>query len=147
MMAGSALMLVGLVLLGVLHIPAIFFTKLITGWPAAIFYGILGLAQFFIGWGLLKLKPLARTLALVYFAFSLLNIAVFYLGPGNKARMAAFIDIQASMMQYMQPAGAYSQAQFHPAFFMIMGFAFGAIAIAVQMYFLFTRKAAFQSAR
>jgi len=147
MMAGSAFMLLGLVFLGVLHIPAIFFTKLITGWLAAVLYGTLGVAQLLIGWGLLKLKPVARTLALAYFTFSLLNIAVFYLGPGHQARVATFIDTQTSMMRWMVPAGAYPQEQFHPAFFLIVGFVFGAIAIAVQMYFLFTRKSAFQTAQ
>lgn len=147
MMAGSAFMLVGLVFLGVLHIPAIFFTMLITGWLALVLYGTLGTAQLLIGWGLLKLRPIARTLALAYFTFSLLNIAVFYLGPGHQARVAAFIDTQTSMMRWMGPAGAYSQEQFHPASFLIVGFVSGAIAIAAQMYFLFTRKAAFQSAR
>lgn len=147
MMAGSAFMLVGLVFLGVLHIPAIFFTKLLTGWLAAVLYGTLGIAQLLIGWGLLKLRPIARTLALAYFTFSLLNIAVFYLGPGHQARVAAFVDSQTSMMRWMGPAGAYPQEQFHPAFFLIVGFVSGAIAIAVQMYFLFARKAAFRAAR
>lgn len=93
------------------------------------------------------MRPAARTLALAYFAFSLLNMGVFYLGPGHQDRVAAFVDSQTSMMQWMQPAGSYPAAQFHPAFFLIVGFVFGAIAIAVQMYFLFARKVAFQNAR
>lgn len=140
-------MLLGLAFLGVLHIPAIFFTKLITGWLAAVLYGTLGVAQFLIGWGLLKFQPVARTLALAYFTFSLLNMGVFYLGPGHQGRVAAFVESQTSMMRWMQPAGAYAGAQFHPALLLIVGFAFGVIAIAVQMYFLFATKAAFQTAR
>ena len=147
LMAGSAFMLIGLVFMGVLQIPAIFFTKLITGWGAAVLYGTLGLAQFFIGRGLWRLRPAARTLALAYFTFSLLNIGVFYLGPGHQGRILAFVNAQTSMMRWMQPIGGYPEAQFHPAFFLIMGFVFGAVAIAVQMYFLFATKAAFQTAR
>lgn len=146
MMAGSAIMVMGLFFLSVLHIPAIFFTKLIAGWLGVALYGTLAVAQFFIAWGLLKLRPAARTSALAYFTFNLLNITVFYLGPDHEARIAAFMESQASMTRWADAMKAYPQAQVQPTFFIISGFVLGVIAIAVQMYFLLTRKAAFQAA-
>ena len=146
MMAGSAVMVVGLSFLSVLHIPAMFFTTLITGWLGVALYGTLAVAQFLIAWGLLKLRPIARTSALAYFTFSLLNTAVFYLWPGHQARMAALMESQTTMVRCTEAMRAYPQAQVQPGSFIIAGLVFGVIAIAVQMYFLFTRKAAFQAA-
>jgi len=73
----------------VLHAPVMFFTVILTGRPAIAVYFAFAAVCLYIGVGLLRFKPLARSVAVGYFIFNFINFAVFYLAPGRRARMQA----------------------------------------------------------
>lgn len=130
--------------------PAIFFTKIVFGWPAALIFIVFAGIQLYVGIGLLRLRPVARLVGLVYFAFGAANSAVFFLAPGAGTRMAALIEWQKSLFPvsqfpFMQPQFQFDFTPFYPVFAIFSGVA-GVVAMAAQMYFLVTRKAAFKQA-
>jgi hypothetical protein len=130
----------------VLRSPAILFTKLLTGWPAALFFLSYVAVQACIGVGLLRLKPVARTAAIVYFIFGFLNGAVFYFAPGGHARMLALMESQQSMFPWMRLIQDQPEFHFDSTPFIVMGAVSGLIGITVPLYFLITRKVAFEKA-
>ncbi len=130
----------------VLHTPAVLFTKLLTGWPAILFFLSFAVAQFCIGVGLLRLKPTARIAAIVYSVFGAVNAAVFYLAPGGHARMLALMQYQQSMFPWMRVLPNQPEYHFDTTPFMVMGAVCGLIGMMVQLYFLITRKVAFEKA-
>jgi hypothetical protein len=130
----------------VLRSPAILFTKLLTGWPAVLFFLSYAAVQACIGVGLLRLKPVARTAAIIYFIFGVLNGAVFYLAPGGHARMLALMESQQSMFPWMRLIQDQPAFHFDPTPFIAMGAVSGLIGITVPLYFLITRKVAFEKA-
>jgi hypothetical protein len=60
------------------HAPAIFFTKLVTGYGAAVYLFLYLVANLSIGVGLLRLNPTARIAGIAYYVFAILNIGTFY---------------------------------------------------------------------
>jgi hypothetical protein len=130
----------------VLHTPAVLFTKLLIGWPATLFFLSFAVTQFCIGLGLLRLKPTARTAAIIYSVFGALNAAVFYLAPGGHGRMQALMDYQQSVFPWMRMFTDQSEYHFDTTPFMVMGAVCGLIGMMVQLYFLITRKFAFEKA-
>lgn len=130
----------------VLHTPAVLFTKLLIGWPADLFYLSFAVAQLCIGVGLLRLKPAARMAAIIIFAFGSVNAAVFYLAPGGHARMLALMERQQSMFPWMRMFPNQPEFQFDPTPFMYMGAVCGLIGAAIPLYFLITRKVAYEKA-
>src|SRR5712692_6930859 len=112
--------------------PALLFGVLIHGWPAKAFYLFYSLACLALGVGLLHLKPLSHALAIYFYLFSLLNIAVNSLLPGARGRIEALIQETlrgdpawlAGVMRYV-----------------IWGAnLFGTLAVLIQLWFLITRK-------
>jgi hypothetical protein len=129
-----------------LRFPAVLFTKLLIGWPADLFYVSFAVAQLCIGVGLLRLKPTARLAAIIIFAFGSVNAAVFYFAPGGHARMLALMERQQSMFPWVRMLPNLPGFQFDPTPFMFMGAVCGLIVAAIPLYFLITRKFAFEKA-
>lgn len=129
-----------------LRAPAILFTKSLIGWPAVLFFLGFAVAQLCIGVGLLRLRPVARMAAIVYFAFGSVNAAVFYLAPGSHARMLAIMEAERSMFPWMRMLPNQPEFHFDTTPFLVMGAVAGMIGTAIPLYFLITRKFAFDKA-
>jgi hypothetical protein len=129
-----------------LHAPGMFLTKVLTGWPATIYNLTLAAVLLYIGIGLLRFKPLARSVAVGYFVFAFVNSAAFLLAPGRHARLQYLLEQQQAMMPWF----AIWQNQFQPQIDLVPLLTFsacaGLIPIAVILYFLITRKQAFEMA-
>jgi hypothetical protein len=137
------LMLVGCLFLPInlaLHTPASLFVWVLTGWRANAFFLIVVALLVFIGIGLLRLNPYARVVGIGYFAFAILNSAVFFFAPGGRARMARMVELQHSLFPGLQGASP----QIDPRPFILVGGVIGLLAALVPLYFLVTKKHAFQ---
>jgi len=100
-----------------LHSPAVLFTKLLTGWRSMLCFACFLPVNFFIGIGLLRLKPAARIAAIGYFTFSFLNIGVFYLAPGAQDLWLAncyFSQDSSGFPVLLRFCDARSGRSFHP---------------------------------
>ena len=125
-----------------IHAPAIFFTKLVTGYGAAIYLFLYLLANLTIGIGLLRLNPTARIAGIAYYVFAIFNVGTFYFAPGGHDRLQALVSASQAMfpwMKQMQESGP--QVDLMP--FMTMGGVVGLLGVLVPLYFLITRKQAF----
>jgi hypothetical protein len=69
------LLLGSLITLGsaLLRFPAVFFNRLLTGWAAVLCYLAFAVVTLYLGFGLLRLNPRARVLAIYYTVFAMLN--------------------------------------------------------------------------
>ena len=126
----------------VIHAPAIFFTKLVTGYAAALYLFLYLVANLTIGIGLLRLNPAARIAAIAYYGFAIFNIGTFYYAPGGHGRMLALVSASQAMfpwMKEMQQSGP--QLDLTP--FMMVMKVIGLLAMLIPLYFLITRKQAF----
>jgi hypothetical protein len=134
----------------VMHMPAVLFTKIVTGWPAVLVYLMYLALSLCIGIGLLRLKPAARLAAIGYYIFGVVNQVVFCGAPGGSARIRALMDMHQSMFPWMPALNAQPNIQIDPAPFIIIGMIGGLIIslilLAIVLYFLITRKKAFQEA-
>jgi hypothetical protein len=128
----------------VFRMPAAIFTSLVAGRTAFLVYVCFIVAQLCIGVGLLRLKPAARTGAIAYFVFGFANTAVFYLAPGSHARLAALMESERSIFPWMRQLQDQAQYQIDLTPSLILGSLVGLVLIAVQVYFLITRKRAFE---
>jgi hypothetical protein len=125
-----------------LHQPAIFLTEVLTGSKATIYYvGILSLSLY-AGIGLLRLQPKARLTAIGLLVFGFANSAAFYLAPGGQERFVKMIASQPSFLPTKQLETWYSTVDIRPL--LIVGMVLGLFVIIVKLYFLFTRRAAFE---
>jgi hypothetical protein len=129
-----------------LHTPAVFLTRIVHGWPAGIYYVVLTALLLYIGVGLLRFQRAARVVAIAYFLVTFLNSAVFYLVPGGRARMQSLVESQQAMFPWMRPRPTPAGLQFDLTPFMIVGACSGLAVLAVALYFLITRKQAFEAA-
>jgi hypothetical protein len=129
-----------------MHAPAVFLTKIVTGWPASIYALAMTAACFYIGIGLLRFQLTARLVAIGYFAFAVINSAVFFLAPGRSARVQALLDRQQEMFPWMQSMQGAFRPRLNMAPMIILGSGMGLIFTAVVLYFLITRKQAFETA-
>jgi hypothetical protein len=130
----------------ILRSPAILFTKLLTGRPAIALFLSFAVVQLCIGIGLLRLKPAARMAAILYFAFGALNTAVFYFAPGGHGRALALMDSQLSMFPWMRLLQSQPQFAFDLRPSLMIGAVAGVFFAAIPLYFLITRKLAFEKA-
>jgi hypothetical protein len=128
-----------------LRAPAILFTKLLTGSPAVLFYLSFAIAQLCIGVGLLRLRPTARVAAVIYFVFGSVNAAVFYLSPGGHARMLSLMESERAMFPWTRTLPNQPEFLFGTPFLVMAGIV-GLIAAAIPLYFLITRKVAYEKA-
>jgi hypothetical protein len=129
-----------------MHAPIILFTKLLTGWPAIVLFVAFAAAQLWIGIGLLQLRPAARTAAMVFLVFGYLNSAVFYLAPGAHDRMLLLMASERNMFPWMRAFQPQPELQFDITPFFMIGAVAGLVGMAVPLYFLMTRRFAFERA-
>lgn len=126
--------------------PAVLFTRILTGWPAVVLFGTFAVLQLGIGVGLLRLRPAARMAAIIYFSFVFVNSAVFYFAPGGHARLVALMESQQSMFPWVRLFQRQAEFQFDPTPLLMVGAVAGLVMITVPLYFLVTRKAAYEKA-
>ena len=143
----ACLMLLGclsLPLCIVLRTPVAVLTKVVTGWPAAVYIFLLGAIQAYIAIGLLRLKPMARTAAVAFQSFFVINGYVVYFAPGGRARMLEIMQ-RSTTWPHLPGSDAAMAFTRSMAFFFLIG---GCVVIAglAQLYFLVTLKEAFESA-
>jgi len=131
---------------GLLHTPTFLLTKIVTGRAAAIYFLVVGAFHLYVGVGLLRLKILARRVGVGYFAFTLVNGGVFYLAPGMRARTQALLDAQFAMFPWMKMWQAQSGVQFNLMPSIMAGACMGLVFVLLPLYFLVTRKEAFERA-
>ena len=99
----AALMLVGSALCGLLAflpLPAALFGWLLSGWASHLFYAGFGLVELWLGWGLLRLRPLSRVLAIAFFVFGAVNSLLLALLPGAAGRVAASMAVISPALHY-----------------------------------------------
>lgn len=133
-------------LVALLRLPAIFLTTMLTGWAAFLFYFGFAALNFYIGFGLLRFKPFAREIGIAYMLFMFINSAVFYFAPGGTARMKALIDWQWTMFPWMRALQNSQPMRFNQTPAIWLGGTLGLAFILVQLYFLITRKRAYEEA-
>jgi hypothetical protein len=132
-----------------LRSPGILLTRVLTGWPATLYYVVIIVIQLYVGIGLLRLKPSARTVGVAYYAFFFVNMAVFYLAPGGRSRVLEMLQkSQASMPWIQGQAAQYGDPfQFMSSTpYLVFMAATGLTFALVPLYFLVTRKDAFEKA-
>lgn len=128
-----------------IHPPLALFLTILTGRQALVFMLISGALNVYVGIALLKMKPVGRLIAIGYFIFGLLNVAVFYFAPGGSARLQKLLDLQQSMFPWMRPAQSNPfQSDMMP--FFLVGAVSGAVFCLVLVYFLAAAKPAFDRA-
>ncbi len=126
------------------RMPAMFFLVLITGAAARAFYIALGSLHAYIGIGLLKLWPSARYLAIGLYVYGSLNCLICLLLPQRYLRE---ITNSSEMKGWMtqQTAATMMNPLLQSRMLMAM-MAFSLVLSLVTLYFLMTRKAAFERA-
>ena len=150
----SFTIIAGLLLIGALflplnllmHPPAIFLTRVVTGWPATLYYVVLTALNGYIGIGLLRFKPVARKIAVGYFVAVFINSAIFYLAPGGRARLQGLMDAQQEMFPWLRAWQGNPQFQIDLTPMLWFGGAVGLAFVLVPLYFLITRKRRFEEA-
>lgn len=118
--------------------PAMLFGMLIHGWQGKAIYLFYSLASVGIGVALLRLKPLGHALAVWYYVFGLCNLLASLLLPGAHARSEALLH------EALRPDQAWMVTSV-PSF-LWFGLVWGALAIALPLWFLVTRKEAYLAA-
>jgi len=129
-----------------LRFPAILFNKMLTGWSATVLYFLFTVVSLYVGIGLLRFKRFARVAGIAYFTFAFVNSAIFYYAPGARGRLRALLDADQTIFPWMRlwPSKPESQIDIVPI--LLLGGALGLILLAVPLYFLVTRKQAFEEA-
>jgi hypothetical protein len=124
--------------------PMVLFTRLITGWAAFALLAIYGLLTLFAGIGLLRLKSWGRTVAIALYVFGFLNGFVFYFAPGGHARAVSLMQTQRAVFPWLKTVPAEQQFDMPVQMFVVFAI-IGLIGALVPVYFLVTRKAAFEN--
>ena len=130
-----------------MHSPAILFTKVVTGWAAEAYYVAVLALCLYIGIGLLRLWPNACKIGIFYQMFLLINLAVFYLVPGGRSRMLELLERSQATSPWAK-LWTGEQTAFHVDImpFVWIGMVVGLVTVLVQLYFLITRRSAFEAA-
>lgn len=135
---------VGVIFPLVMHTPVPFFLTTLSGLPAALYMIAMAVTVAYSGVGLLRLQPTARLVAIGYTVFAFVNTTVFTLLPGGRARLGGMMEQQRAMTSVLIP-GTSSAPPFDPVTMIYFSMATGTILMAVQLYFLVTRKRAFET--
>jgi len=117
--------------------PAMVFGLMVWGWPARLFYLAFAAFECWLGFGVLRLKPLSRILALCLFGFAVVNTLLFVLLPGYLER------IQAVMKAL--PSGWPGADQFPMLQSLRPGMLMGTLVSLIPIWFLIARRSAFRS--
>jgi hypothetical protein len=119
----------------VMHVPMMFLGFVFTGWKASLIVMGFMTVQLLMAYGLLQLEPWGRSLAIYYFNFAIFNSIISVILPGAQARF----DEATALMQGTTGLPA------SPVKFPIWsGLVFGLPMIAIQLWFVVTRKQAFE---
>jgi len=122
--------------------PVFFLGYFFKGTPASVLMLVLALVQSLIGFGLLKLRPWGRTLAIYYFQFLIFNSLTVALIPGMQAR---FEQAMNDMLRDMQGTSGTPPPLMHfPIWF---GVIFAVPLLGLLLWIVVSRKEAFQAER
>jgi len=117
-----------------LRMPGSLFVWVVTGWSAAVCYLVFSALSAYVGYGLLRLNPIARVIGICWLCFGAVNGVVFFALPGHDAR------IRNLMAHFAWGQQSAPHAQFPPLFYILVM----VIGVAVPLWFLVTRKTAFE---
>jgi len=131
---GAASCLFGILL----PMPAFLFGAIFTGWSAVVFYVLFGALSLYIGKGLLDLRERARVVAIAWFGFSFVHMAIVTLVPSLRQSM---LDFQLTLSQNQDKA-----IHFDPDTLIYLSLAGGAIAGGAAIWFLIRNRPAFARA-
>jgi hypothetical protein len=126
-----------------LRSPAALFVWVLTGREALGFSLIVVALTIYVGVGLLRLNRYARLTGIGYVAFFSANAAVFYFAPGGHSRVMKLVELQQSLFPALRDMQGAAPPM-DPTPFIWMGGAIGIALGVVQIYFLITRKHAFE---
>ena len=119
----------------VMHVPMMFLGFVFTGWKASLIIMGFMTVQLLMAYGLLQLEPWGRGLAIYYFNFAIFNSIISVILPGAQSRF----DEATALIQGTTGLPA------SPVKFPIWsGLIFGLPIIAIQLWFVVTRKQAFE---
>jgi hypothetical protein len=119
----------------VMHVPMMFLGFVFTGWKASLIIMGFMTVQLLMAYGLLQLEPWGRSLAIYYFNFAIFNSIISVILPGAQSRF----DEATALIQGTTGLPA------SPVKFPIWsGLIFGLPIIAIQLWFVVTRKQAFE---
>jgi len=122
--------------------PVFFLGYFFKGTYASILMLALALVQSLIGFGLLKLRPWGRTLAIYYFQFLIFNSLTMVLIPGTQAR---FEQAMSEMLSDMQGTLGTPPSPMHvPIWF---GVIFAVPLLSLLLWIVVSRKDVFQAER
>lgn len=124
-------------------LPALFLGFVFSGAPAAAVLLLYGGISAVAGFGLLKLRPWSRPLAIGLQIFAFFNALITFAIPGNRERYGQFMEATMSSMQGVtdsQPMMDFAKSM---GWFSIL---FSIPVVAVILWLLITRKQAFVEA-
>jgi hypothetical protein len=122
--------------------PVFFLGYFFKGTYASMLMLALALVQSLIGFGLLKLRPWGRTLAIYYFQFLIFNSLTMVLIPGTQAR---FEQAMSEMLSDMQGTLGTPPSPMHvPIWF---GVLFAVPLLSLLLWIVVSRKDVFQAER
>ncbi|MFZ0582298.1 MAG: hypothetical protein WAN72_14750 [Candidatus Acidiferrales bacterium] len=124
-------------LIQLMHVPMMFMGIFYTGWKASLIIMGFMSVQLMMAYGLLKLEPWGRSLAIYYFNFGIFNSIISVVLPGAQAR---FDQAETLMKGTMGLPASPSQAKF-PIW---TGLLFSLPLIAIQLWFVVKHKQAFE---
>jgi uncharacterized membrane protein (DUF2068 family) len=125
--------------------PVGFLGWVLTGRRASLLFLTYGVIHLGLGYGLLKLKPLSRTLTIWYFLWTVANSLAQALLPGREVRLKATLDSMAASLGAPQSQLAW---YIHFARFGLWaGNAFAVLVAALIIWLLAREKQAFETAR
>ncbi len=119
--------------------PVFFLGFFFKGTSASLIMSALAFLQSLIGFGLLKLRPWGRTLAIYYFQFLIFNSLTMVLIPGTQAR---FEQAMGDMLRDMQGTAGTPPPAMH--FQIWFGVIFAVPLLALLLWVVVSRKEAFQ---
>jgi hypothetical protein len=88
----------------------------------------------------------ARVVAIAYFCFGFVNGAIFYLAPGGNSRILGLIRRSQEMYPWLQPWQNQQPFVFDFKPLIAIGVCMSLAVVIMPIYFLITRKAAFEKA-
>jgi len=119
--------------------PAVFLAWVLTGWAGVAVNLVYASIWAPIGYGLLRLKPLARVAAIWLFGFAVVNSVVFYAVPGWDARFATLM----SSFSFGSRFGAQPPPPMH--FSVLLMLPLTLLTLGVPLWFLIRTKSAFET--
>lgn len=124
-------------LIQLMHVPMMFMGIFYTGWQASLIIMGFMSVQLMMAYGLLKLEPWGRSLAIYYFNFGIFNSIISVVLPGAQARF----DQAEKLMQGTMGLPASPSAAKFPIW---TGLIFSLPLIAIQLWFVVKHKHAFE---